>query len=162
MNGKSHLYPQLYTACLGTLNASLFTEFCTETCCYTHSSTLQISTLIDICLWNGIVSHLQSPWAHFRRGFCGLCLLHKSAELAHSFWPVLVSISVFMALSTLFHSINYPENPPPSHFLLQVLFLLYGLFQLHISLWKSPSALIQSVMVDWDKSTDLPNFTDIY
>ena len=63
-------------------------------------------------------------------------------SLPTSFYSVLVSISVFMALSTVFHSINSPENSPLSHFVLLALFLPYWSFQLHISLWKSPSALI--------------------
>ena len=33
-------------------------------------------------------------------------LRHKPTELAHPFYSVLVSVSVFMALSTVFHSIN--------------------------------------------------------
>ena len=32
------------------------------------------------------------------------------SELTHSFLSVLVSVSIFMALSTLFHSINSPNN----------------------------------------------------
>ena len=36
---------------------------------------------------------------------------------------VLVSVSVFMALSTVFHSINSPDNPPLSHSVLLVSFL---------------------------------------
>ena len=63
-------------------------------------------------------------------------------SLPTSFYSVLVSISVFMALSTVFHSINSPENSPLSHFVLLALFLPNWSFQLHISLWKSPSALI--------------------
>ena len=40
-----------------------------------------------------------------------LCLRHKPTELAHSFYSVLVSVSVFMALSTVFHSLNSaPDN----------------------------------------------------
>ena len=31
------------------------------------------------------------------------------------FYSVLVSVSVFMVLSTLFHSINSPDNSPISH-----------------------------------------------
>ena len=54
----------------------------------------------------------------------------------------LVSISVFMTLSTVFLSINSPDNSPFSHSLLPVLSLPYWSFQLYISLWKSPSALI--------------------
>ena len=53
---------------------------------------------------------------------------HKPSELAHSFHSVLVSVSVFMALSTVFHSINSPDNSPLSHSLLPVLFLPYWSF----------------------------------
>ena len=48
----------------------------------------------------------------------------------HLSWPtpfhsLLVSISVFMALSLVFHSISSPDNSPLSHFVLPVLFLPY-------------------------------------
>ena len=36
-------------------------------------------------------------------------------SLPTPFYSVLVSISVFMALSTVFHSINSPDNSPLSH-----------------------------------------------
>ena len=39
------------------------------------------------------------------------------------FYSALASISVFMALSTVFHSINSPENSPLSHSVLPVLFV---------------------------------------
>ena len=59
------------------------------------------------------------------------------------FYFVLVSVSVFMALSTVFHSINSSDNSPLSHSVLPVFFLLpCWSFQLYISLGKSPSALI--------------------
>ena len=63
-------------------------------------------------------------------------------SLPTPFHSVLASISVFMALSTVFHSINFPDNSPFSDSVLQVLSLPYWSFQLHISLGKSPSALI--------------------
>ena len=63
-------------------------------------------------------------------------------SLPTSFYSVLVSISVFMTLSPVFHSINSPDNSPLSHSVLSVLFLPHWAFQLYISLWKSPSALI--------------------
>ena len=75
-------------------------------------------------------------------GRCGSCLRHEPTELARSFSSVLVSISVFMALSTVFYSINSPENSLFSHSALPVLSLPYWSFQLYVSLWKSPSALI--------------------
>ena len=65
-------------------------------------------------------------------GHC--CLGHKPTELAHSFffYSVLVSVSVFMALSTVFHScggdvtvyvldINQPSLPTPFFFFYSVL-----------------------------------------
>ena len=63
-------------------------------------------------------------------------------SLPTPFYSVLLSVSVFMALSTVFHCMNSPDNSPFSHSVLLVLFLPYWSFQLCISLWKSPSALI--------------------
>ena len=53
-------------------------------------------------------------------------------SLPHSFffYSVLVSISVFMALSAVFNSVNYPNNSLLSHSVLPVLFLSYRSFQL--------------------------------
>ena len=58
-------------------------------------------------------------------------------SLLTPFYSVLVSISVFMALSTVFHSINSPDNSLLSHSVLPVLFLPYWSFQLYISLYES-------------------------
>ena len=69
-------------------------------------------------------------------------------SLPTPFYSLLVSISVFMAISIVFHSINYPDNSPFSHSVLPVLALLYRSFQLHTFLWKSPSVLIWSFVVD--------------
>ena len=55
-------------------------------------------------------------------------------SLPTPFYSVLVSIFSFMALSTVFHSINYPDNSPLSHSVLPVLFLPYWSFQLYITL----------------------------
>ena len=44
-------------------------------------------------------------------------------SLPTPFYSVLVSVSVFMALSTVFHSINSPDNSPLFHYVLPVLFL---------------------------------------
>ena len=46
------------------------------------------------------------------------------------FYSVLESSSVFMALSTVFHSTNSPDNSPFSHSVLVVLALLRWSFQL--------------------------------
>ena len=50
------------------------------------------------------------------------------------FYSVLVTVSVFMAPSTVFVSVNSPDNSPLSHSVLPVLFLPYWSFQLYISL----------------------------
>ena len=50
------------------------------------------------------------------------------------FHSVLVSVSVFTALSTVFHSVKSPDNSPSSHSVRPVLFLPYWFFQLHVSL----------------------------
>ena len=63
-------------------------------------------------------------------------------SLLTPFYSVLVSISVFMALSTMFHSITFPDNSPLSYSVLPVFFLPYRSFELYVCLWKSPSALI--------------------
>ena len=58
-------------------------------------------------------------------------------SLPTPFYSVLVSVSVFMDLSTVFHSINSGDNSPHSHSILLILFCLIGPFNniaLHESL----------------------------
>ena len=50
-------------------------------------------------------------------------------SLLTPFYSVLVSVSVFRALSTVFHSINSPHNSLLSHSVLLVLLLPYWSFQ---------------------------------
>ena len=69
-------------------------------------------------------------------GCYSLCPRHEPAELAHSFFSVLVSVSVFMALSTVFLSINSPNKSPLSHSVLLALFCLTGPFS-YMSLYDS-------------------------
>ena len=52
-----------------------------------------------------------------------LRFMSKTKSLPTSFFSVLVSTSVFVALSTVFHSINSPDNSPFSHSVLLVLSL---------------------------------------
>ena len=59
---------------------------------------------------------------------------YKKTFSALCFYSVLLSISVFKALSTVFHSINSPDNSPFSHSVLSVFFLPYRSLQLYISL----------------------------
>ena len=72
----------------------------------------------------------------------GFCQRHQSTELAHSFLLCSYVCFSLMSLSTVFHSINSSDNSPFSHSALPVLSLRYWSFQLYVSLWKSPSALI--------------------
>ena len=58
----------------------------------------------------------------------------KQPSLPTPFNSVLVSVSVFMALSTVFHSINSPDNSPFPHSVLVVLYLPYWSFHLDVSL----------------------------
>ena len=53
-------------------------------------------------------------------------------SLPTPFHSVFVSISVFMAFSTVLHSINPPDSSLPSHSVLPILFLPYWSFQLYI------------------------------
>ena len=57
-------------------------------------------------------------------------------SLPSAFYSVLVAISVFMDLSTVFHSINSPNNSPLSQSVLPVLLLPSWSFELYISLGK--------------------------
>ena len=54
-------------------------------------------------------------------------------SLPTPFYSVLVCVSLFKALSTVFHSINSPNNSPLSHSVLLVLFLPYWSMQLYNS-----------------------------
>ena len=55
-------------------------------------------------------------------------------SLLTPFYSVLVPVSVVMALSTVFHSINCPNKSSLFHSVLPVLFVSYWFFQLCISL----------------------------
>ena len=55
-------------------------------------------------------------------------------SLPISFYSVFVSISVFIALSIVFHSINSPDNSPHPHSVLPVLLPPCWSFELYISL----------------------------
>ena len=55
-------------------------------------------------------------------------------SLPTPYYSVLVSVSVFMSLSTVFHSIITPNNSPFSYSVRPVIFLLYWSFQLYVPL----------------------------
>ena len=78
------------------------------------------------------------------RCYC-LCQRHESTELAHSFlYSVLASVSLFMVLSTVFHSINSPNNSAfslCSSGLISVLLVLSTLY-LPIKVSLSPDVIL--------------------
>ena len=57
--------------------------------------------------------------------------MSRTIELAHSF-SVLVSVSVFVALSTVFHSISSPDISPLSNSVLPVISVLLVLSTAYI------------------------------
>ena len=92
-----------------------------------------------------LANELRSGHPHAKFVRCCFPLPSLSIFMILSFvlsYSVLVSVPVFMAFWTQLHSINSPDNSSLSHSVLPVLFLPYVSFQLYISLWKSPSALI--------------------
>ena len=92
-------------------------------------------------------------------GCCGLCLDINQPSLPIPFYSVLVSISVFMSFSTVFHSINSSDNSLLSHSVLPVLFCLTGPFSYNTSLCESPRAHLHVVgmlgFVFWHKPIEL-------
>ena len=89
------------------------------------------------------VHSYPSPRAHLHVvGMLRFVFDINQPSLPTPFYSVLVSVSVFMALPTVFHSINFPHNSPIFHSALSVLLLSYHSFQLFISSRKSPAALI--------------------
>ena len=113
----------------------LFLFFCL--CLYERQPTVvQGSALLFYnCVFLSV--SFLSPRAHLHVvGMCGLRQKHKPTELAHSFFKILFLclVSVVMTLSTVFRSINSPDNSPLSHSVLPVLFLPSQFFQLYISL----------------------------
>ena len=79
----------------------------------------------------------QSPRAHLHVvGMFAVCEFDiNQPSLPTPFYSVLVSVSVSMALSTVFHSINSPDNSPFSHSVLPVSFMPYWSFQLYIYMY---------------------------
>ena len=63
-----------------------------------------------------LVEHLRPHRLTFTWWGCsGLCLWDKPTEFAHSFFSILVSLSLFVALSIISHPINSPNNSLLSH-----------------------------------------------
>ena len=104
-------------------------------------------------MWKLLCS-LKSPWAHlYVVGTLRFMFDVNPPSLPTPFYSVLVSISVFMALPTVFHSIKCTDNSPLSHSVLSVFFLPYWSFQLYLftKLSLSPDIIL---LVDWAQSTN--------
>ena len=67
-------------------------------------------------------------------------------SLPTPFYSVLASISVFMALSTVFHSINSPNNSPLSHSVLIFALLVLSTIHLFMKISFSPDIIL---VVNW-------------
>ena len=129
------------------------TTLCTLLPCWTSVPTLHgkgSSAMVDLSVTSSLHMTGLCFWISRLRGltftllgWCGFYVEDMNQpSLPNPFYSVLVSISVFMALSTVFHSINPPDNSPLLHSFLPVLILPDWSFQQYVSLWKSPSALI--------------------
>ena len=116
----SCLLPQLYG----------FPAFCSHGCMGPQLS-------VPSAVWFHSSLFPQFPRAHLRvvgiLRYMSQINTNRACPLLF-FCSVLVSVSVFIALSAVFHSINSPDNSPLSHSVLVVLFLPYWTFQLYISL----------------------------
>ena len=114
--------------------------------CFTEGTVNSSGFLAD----GPVAKHLWhltlSPLAHLHvMGTLRFMSDINQPSLPTPFYSVLVSIRIFMALSTVFHSTNSPDNSPFSHSVLVALAVPYWSFQLYMYiffLWKSPSALI--------------------
>ena len=86
---------------------------------------------VCVCVCSASVVPAGSP---SRGGYAEVHVFDiNQPSLPTPFYSVLVSVSVFTALSTVFYSINSPSKSPLSHFVL-FLSLPYWSFQLYISL----------------------------
>ena len=66
-------------------------------------------------------------------------------SLPPPFYSVLVSVSVFMALSTVFHFTNSPDNPPLYHSVLLVFIsalLVFSTIYLFMKVTTSPDVIL--------------------
>ena len=101
--------------------------------------------LTSLLLWIQRTTTERPHWLTFT--WCGGDVVVYVKDINHlslptPFYSVLVFISVFLTLSTVFYSINCHDNSPLCHSVLPVLTLPYWSSQLYIYVWKSPSALI--------------------
>ena len=98
-----------------------------------YSSHARKKSHVAMLCWQSYL-YLSGFWISVKR---------RNASLATArYLPLHNVFQLLLSLSTVFHSINSPNNSPFSDSVLAVLTLSYCSFQLYISLWKSLSALI--------------------
>ena len=109
-------------------------------CCYSAiQNRISVYSLLSqnlpeqliVCCCNAFQN--KSPLVHLH--VVGMSMSDMSQpSLPTTFHSVAVSVCIFMALSTVFHSINSPDNSPFSYSVLPVLSLPCCYFQLYIPL----------------------------
>ena len=126
---------------LATCLTSVPTRPTRVACAFTRQGkTVERAFTFLTCCFRTVISTLTVPTGPPSRGG-GVAVyvfdkqnkkLFKKKKSLQPPYSVLVSFSVFMALSTVFHSIYSLDNCPLSHFVLPVLFLPCWTFQLYI------------------------------
>ena len=124
-----YVFVHVYTRACAYGVAVVYVAMCVYTC-------VRVCVCVSLCVYACARGpRLRPRWVNFSSkhgtsrpngltfswwGCYGLCPRQKPTELAHSFYSALVSVSVSMALSTVFYSINSPDNSPLSHSVLLV------------------------------------------
>ena len=114
----------------------IFSIYCVPLMFSIHCNSTLFSFFLIFLVFHSLCSvHAGSP----SRGgdVAGDVFDINQLSLPTPLYSVLVSVSLFMALSTVFHSINSPYNSPLSDSVLPVLFLPYRSFHIHIFLYES-------------------------
>ena len=131
--GWAQLYPHAFTCASHRMEANqhLLTIRLVWACTVTGTCTTSLPT--RVMYWGGgalpptsfnpLSVSLGSP-SPAGDVMVYVCVINEPS-LPTPFYSVLVSVPVFVALSTVFHSINSPDNSPFSHFVVPFLPLPY-------------------------------------
>ena len=96
--------------------------------------TISVLYGLTVCVLLSPLAHLQVIWMLW---FIFLTWTNQACPLLF-----ILFLCLFLILFTVFHSINSSDHSLLCHSALLVLFLPYWFFQLYVSFWKSPSALL--------------------
>ena len=110
-------------------------------CLYTDTSVLMLFLWgFQYCLIFNVVLHFVPVDSLLHGGDVAVYVFFEINQLSlHTPFYSVVSVSVFLALSTVFHSMNSPDDFLLSHAPLPVFFSALLVLS---TIWKSPSALI--------------------